>query len=133
MKKRGTKMDKKDFLKKLKEIEKKEAKLLNKGDFYFSEFVSSELNELQNKKVKLMKQYYKEIYLYKINEGKIKKYKSELIRNFEYDFAINKRVKEIEQLFKQLKKERNLKKIYELIDKIIDKAVEYKAVFLHFS
>ena len=67
----GIKMDKKDFLKKLEEIKKEEAKLLNKGDFYFSEFVSSELNELQNKKVKLMKQYYKEIYLYKINEGKI--------------------------------------------------------------
>ncbi len=126
-------MDKKDFLKKLKEIEKKEAKLLNKGDFYFSEFVSSELNEIQNRKIKLLQQYSDTIYLYKINNSTVKKYKGQRLKNFECDFALTYKNKEIITLMKQLKKEKDLKRIYKLIDKIIDKAVEYKAVFLHFS
>ena len=118
---------------KILEIEKEEFKFFEPEIFGFSEFVSNELNELQNKKIKVLSEKWEEIYLYNVNENKVKLWEGEELLNFSFDFCLNRKDEEIIKLLNKLSKEKNLKKIYKFIDLIFDKAEEKGAVFFNWS
>ncbi len=115
---------------KLEEIKKKEAGLFDPEIFGFSEFVSGELNELQNEKIRQLK--WKKIVLYNVNKNKVKEWKGETLLNFSWDFALKTRNRKIIQLMEKLQNA-PLKEIYDIIDDIFDTAERARAVFFYWS
>ena len=124
-------------LSEIKKIEKRENELLKTrledGDFYFSEFDSEELNDLQNRKVKYYLKKWKKVFLYNL-KGEMKEYKGGKLLNFSFDFGLRKRSKKLELLLRKYNsKDIKLSEISKLIGKIFKLVEEEGGFFLYWS